>query len=56
MLEAVTEQGVPVVLNDEVMQADRSAEKPRYYWQSIADWIRRSNGARGRDVKKCTLA
>ena len=27
LLEAVTEQGVPVVLNDEVMQADRSAEK-----------------------------
>ena len=56
LLEAVTEQGVPVVLNDEVMQADRSAEKPRYYWQSIADWIEEVMAHEGRDVKKCTLA
>ena len=56
VLEAGTEQGVPVVLNDEVIQADRSSEKPRYYWQSIADWIEAVMAHEGRGVKKCTLA
>lgn len=56
LLEAGTEQGVPVVLNDEVMQADRSSEKPQYYWQNIADWIEAVMAHEGRDVKKCTLA
>ena len=56
VLEAGAEQGVPVVLNDEVMQADRSSEKPRYYWQSIADWIEAVMAHEGGVVKKCTLA
>lgn len=56
VLEAGTEQGVPVMLNDEVMQADRPSEKPRYYWQSIADWIEAVMAHEGMDVKKCTLA
>ena len=56
LLEAGTEQGVPVVLNDEVMQTDRSSEKPQYYWQNIADWIEAVMAHEGRDVKKCTLA
>ena len=56
LLEAGAEQGVPVVLNDEVMQADRSSEKPRYYWQSIADWIEAVMAHEGKVVKKCTLA
>ena len=56
LLEAGTEQGVPAVLNDEVMQADRLSEKPQYYWQNIADWIEAVMALEGRDVKKCTLA
>lgn len=56
VLEAGAEQGVPVVLNDEVMQADRPSEKPQYYWQNIADWIEAVMTHEGRDVKKCTLA
>jgi len=56
VLEAGAEQGVPVVLNDEVMQTDRSSEKPQYYWQNIADWIEAVMAHEGRDVKKCTLA
>ena len=55
VLEAGAEQGVPVVLNDEVMQADRPSEKPQYYWQNIADWIEEVTAYEGRDVKKCTL-
>ena len=55
LLEAGVEKGVPVVLNDEVMQADRPSEKPRYYWQDIADWIEKVMACEGRDVKKCTL-
>ena len=55
LLEAGAEQGVPVVLNDEVMQADRPSEKPQYYWQNIADWIEEVTAYEGRDVKKCTL-
>ena len=55
LLEAGVEKGVPVVLNDEVMQADRPSEKPQYYWQSIADWIEEVTAHEGRDVKKCTL-
>ena len=56
VLEAGAEQGVPVVLNDEVMQADRPSEKPQYYWQNIADWIEEVMAYEGRVVKKCTLA
>ena len=56
VLEAGAEQGVPVVLNDEVMQADRPSEKLQYYWQNIADWIETVMAHEGRDVKKCTLA
>ena len=56
LLEAGAEQGAPVMLNDEVMQADRPSEKPRYYWQSIADWIEAVMAHEGMDVKKCTLA
>lgn len=55
LLEVGVEQGVPVELNNEVIQADRSSEKPRYYWQSIADWIEEVMAHEGRDVKKCTL-
>ena len=55
VLEAGAEQGVPVVLNDEVMQADRPSEKLQYYWQNIADWIEEVTAYEGRDVKKCTL-
>ena len=56
VLEAGAEQGIPVVLSDEVMQTDRSSEKPQYYWQNIADWIEAVMAHEGRDVKKCTLA
>ena len=56
LLEAGVEKGVSVVLNDEVMQADRLSEKPQYYWQDIADWIEKVMACEGRDVKKCTLA
>ena len=56
LLETGTEQGVPVALNDEVIQTDRSSEKPQYYWQDIADWIEKVMACEGRDVKKCTLA
>ena len=56
VLEAGAEQGIPVVLNDEVMQADRPSEKPQYYWQNIADWIEAVMAHEGRRVKKCTLA
>ena len=56
VLEAGAEQGVPVVLNDEVMQADRPSEKPQYYWQNIADWIEEVMAHEGGVVKKCTLA
>lgn len=56
LLEAGTEQGVPVVLNDEGTQTDRPSEKPRYYWQGVADWIEAVMEHEGRDVKKCTLA
>lgn len=56
LLEAGAEQGVPVVLNDEVMQADRPSEKPQYYWQNITDWIEAVMAYEGRRVKKCTLA
>ena len=56
LLEAGAEQGVPVVLNDEVMQADRSSEKPQYCWQNIAGWIEAVMAYEGRDVKKYTLA
>lgn len=56
VLEAGAEQGVPVVLNDEVMQADRPSEKPQYYWQNIADWIEEVMAHEGRVVQKCTLA
>ena len=55
VLEAGAGQGVPVVLNDEVMQPDRPSEKPQYYWQNIADWIEEVMAHEGRDVKKCTL-
>ena len=55
VLEAGAEQGVPVVLNDEVMQADRPSEKPQYYWQNIADWIEEVMAHEGRVVQKCTL-
>ena len=56
VLEAGAEQGIPVVLNDEVMQADRPSEKPQYYWQNIADWIEEVMAHEGGVVKKCTLA
>lgn len=56
VLEAGAEQGVPIVLNDEVMQADRPSEKPQYYWQNIADWIEEVMAHEGRSVKKYTLA
>lgn len=56
LLEVGVEQGVPVELNDEGVQADRPSEKPRYYWQDIADWIEKVMVCEGRDVKKCTLA
>ena len=56
VLEAGAEQGIPVVLNDEVMQADRPSEKPQYYWQNIADWIEEVMAHEGRVVQKCTLA
>lgn len=56
LLEAGTDQGVPVVLNNEVMQADRPSEKPQYYWQNIADWLEAVMAHEGRDVKKYTLA
>ena len=56
LLEAGAEQGVPIVLNDEVMQADRPSEKPQYYWQNIADWIEEVMAHEGRSVKKYTLA
>ena len=56
LLEAGAEQGVPVVLNDEVMQADRSSEKPQYCWQNIAGWIEAVMAHEGRVVKQCTLA
>ena len=55
LLENGVEQGVPVVLNDEGVQADRPSEKPRYYWQGVADWIEAVMEHEGRDVKKCTL-
>lgn len=55
LLETGVEQGVPVVLNDEGMQPKRPSEKPRYYWQDIADWIEKVMACEGRDVKKCTL-
>ena len=56
LLEAGAEQGVPVMLNDEVMQADRPSEKPQYYWQNIVDWIEAVMAHEGKVVKKCTLA
>ena len=56
LLEAGTEQGVPVVLNDERVQVDRPSEKTQYYWQDIADWIEKVMACEGKDVKKCTLA
>ena len=56
LLEAGTEQGVPVVLNDERVQADRPSEKTQYYWQDISDWIEAVMAREGMDVKKCTLA
>lgn len=56
VLETGAEQGIPVVLNDEVMQADRPSEKPQYYWQNIADWIEEVMAHEGGVVKKCTLA
>ena len=56
VLEAGAEQGVPVVLNDEMMQADRPSEKPQYYWQGIVDWIEEVMAYEGRVVKKYTLA
>ena len=56
LLEAGAEQGIPVVLNDEVMQADRPSEKPQYYWQNIAGWIEEVMAHEGRVVQKCTLA
>lgn len=55
LLETGVEQGVPVVLKDEGVQADRPSEKLRYYWQDIADWIEKVMAHEGRDVKKCTL-
>ena len=55
LLEVGVEHGVPVELNNEVIQADRPSEKPRYYWQDIADWIEKVMACEGRDVKKCTL-
>lgn len=55
LLETGVEQGVPVVLNDEGVQADRPSEKTQYYWQDIADWIEKVMACEGRDVKKCTL-
>ena len=55
LLEAGVEKGVPVVLNDEGVQADRPSEKTQYYWQDIADWIEKVMACEGRDVKKCTL-
>ena len=55
LLEVGVEQGVPVVLNDEGVQADRPSEKTQYYWQDIADWIEKVMACEGRDVKKCTL-
>ncbi len=55
LLEVGVEQGVPVVLNDEGMRPERPSEKPRYYWQDIADWIEKVMACEGRDVKKCTL-
>ena len=56
LLEAGAEQGVPVVLNDEGIQADRPYEKPQYYWQNIVDWIEAVMAHEGKVVKKCTLA
>ena len=56
LLETGTEQGVPVVLNDEGIQADRPSEKPQYYWQNIVDWIEAVMAHEGEVVKKCTLA
>ena len=56
LLEAGAEQGVPVVLNDEGIQADRPSEKPQYYWQNIVDWIEAVMAHEGKVVKKCTLA
>jgi len=56
LLEAGVEQGVPVILNYEGVQADRPSEKPQYYWQDIADWIEEVMAYEGRVVKKCTLA
>ena len=56
LLEAGTGQGVPVMLNNEGMQADRPSEKPQYYWQNIADWIEEVMAHEGRSVKKYTLA
>lgn len=55
LLEAGVEKGVPIVLNDEGVQADRPSEKTQYYWQDIADWIEKVMACEGRDVKKCTL-
>lgn len=55
LLEVGVEQGVPVELNNEGMQPERPSEKPRYYWQDIADWIEKVMACKGRDVKKCTL-
>ena len=55
LLEVGVEQGVPVELNNEGMQPERPSEKPRYYWQDIADWIEKVMACEGRDVKKCTL-
>lgn len=55
LLETGVEQGVPVELNNEGMQPKRPSEKPRYYWQDIADWIEKVMACEGRDVKKCTL-
>ena len=56
LLEVGVEQGVPVELNNEGMRPERPSEKPRYYWQDIADWIEKVMACEGRDVKKCTLA
>lgn len=55
LLEVGVEQGAPVELNDEGMRPERPSEKPRYYWQDIADWIEKVMACEGRDVKKCTL-
>lgn len=55
LLEVGVEQGVPVELNNEGMRPESPSEKPRYYWQDIADWIEKVMACEGRDVKKCTL-